>query len=160
MPYRSPFGFPDEHMRLVGIIAAHWEAIDIILQRSVADAIAVPFHDVRLLTENLSVAAKIDLLTAKARDILPGDQFKDFNKILRLVLTAYGQRNAFVHAKWDANGSEPEKPWRISVRTKGGRISIIQKPTPIDELEAAIERIDEAFAQLMTLLNKHGLLQA
>ena len=158
--YRSPFNLPDQHMRLVGIIAAHWESIDVILQRGIADAMDVPLPDIRLLTENLSVAAKIDLITAKAREILPKDQFKDFNKVIGLVQAAYGQRNAFVHAKWSENGAKPKEPWRISVRTKGGRISIVQKPTPVGELVAAATAIFSAGDELTNLFLRHGMLQS
>jgi hypothetical protein len=36
--YRSPFEYlPDEHMRLVGIIAFHWETVDLTKQRAIAE---------------------------------------------------------------------------------------------------------------------------
>jgi hypothetical protein len=160
MPYQSPFKIPDEYMRLVGIIASHWESLDIILQRSVAEVMSMDMNDVRLLTENISVSAKLDLLTAHAREALSKDEFNEFNKMIRLVQAAYGQRNAFVHAKWDVKGAPDDLPWRFSVRTKGGRISIVQKPTELTELEEAADAIYRAGEALTTTLQKHGLLQS
>ena len=157
-PYRSPFGLPDEHMRLVGIIAAHWEAIDLLLQRGVAEIMSRELHEVRLLTENLSVPAKLDLLVAHARDALPTAKFKSFNKAIKAVQEAYGKRNGYVHAKWDSENDETD-PWRITVRTRGGRISIIQKPTPIEELIEAAKELINAGDTLTATLQAYGLLK-
>lgn len=75
-------------MRLVGTIAAHWEHLDLILQRAVAEIMSLPWNRVRLLTENLSVIAKLDLLTAHARQALPKEELKRFNKVIGLVQAA------------------------------------------------------------------------
>jgi hypothetical protein len=44
--YQSRFPLSDEHMRLVGIIAAHWEHVDLILQRAVAEVMSLEWKDV------------------------------------------------------------------------------------------------------------------
>jgi hypothetical protein len=156
--YKSPFLLPDEHMRLVGIIAAHWESVDLILQRAVAEVMSMKFKDVRLLTENLLANAKFDLIIAHAR-ALPKDEFKAINKVIGLVKEAYGLRNAFVHAKWHSDGPSTV-PWRFSVRTRGGRISIVQAPTHPSEMETAAEKIWAAGQTLTSILQQHGLLQS
>ena len=66
--YRSPFPFlADEHMRLVGIIAFHWEALDVAMQRAIAEVMEHSLDRVGLLTDNLSFRAKQDLLMSYAR---------------------------------------------------------------------------------------------
>lgn len=70
---------------------------------------------------------------------------------------AYGQRNAHVHAKWHHNGSDPNKPWRFAVRTKGGKISITQTPTELSELEAAATQIWDAREELIQILKSYGM---
>jgi hypothetical protein len=158
--YQSPFPLPDEHLRLVGIIAAHWEHLDLILQRAVAEIMSLDWNRVRLLTENLSVTAKLDLLSAHARQALQKNDLTRFNKVIALVQAAYGRRNAYVHAKWDQNGAEPEQPWQFSIRTRGGKLSIVQKPTPIEELEKAAAQIWSAGESFGDKLRRYGMLQA
>ena len=34
--YQSPFGYPDEQVRLLGIIAAHWESAQLVLDMILA----------------------------------------------------------------------------------------------------------------------------
>jgi hypothetical protein len=155
--YSSPLDLPDEHMRLVGIIAAHWEALDSLLQNAVAGSMGMKLEAVRLLTESLTTNAKIDLITAHARD-LPKTDFKAINKALDEVRAAYVQRNTFVHAKWYHNPPSPDTPWRFSVRTKGGRRKIIQMPTPQSELEQAAEAILKARDRLKEVLEEYRLL--
>jgi hypothetical protein len=49
--YQSPFGdIPDEYMRLVGIIAAHWERVELLLELAIARITQHEFHRVALLT--------------------------------------------------------------------------------------------------------------
>jgi hypothetical protein len=112
-----------------------------------------------LLTENLSPIVKMDLLTAHARQALPEEELKAFNKVMGLIQAAYGIRNRYVHAKWDENGADPSKPWQISIRTRGGKISIVQKLTPIEDLETAAAQIWDAGEAFGKELQKYGMLK-
>ena len=158
MAYTSPYKLPDEHMRLVGIIAAHWEHVDYILQRAVAEVMGFQMGTVQLLTENLSVAAKIDLLIAYARESLDKEEFSEFTKVIGKVQSAYGRRNTFVHAKWGPNDSAAAEPWRISWRTKGGRISVVNQPTPLSDLEEAAQMIWQTCGLLTDMLRFYDIL--
>ena len=40
--YESPMPLSDDHMRLIGIIAAHWEAVDVTLQRAISEIMELP----------------------------------------------------------------------------------------------------------------------
>jgi hypothetical protein len=66
--YQSPIGdTPDEHMRLVGIIALHWEWVEILLERAIADIMEHDFNRIALLTNNISFGDKCDLVLTYAR---------------------------------------------------------------------------------------------
>lgn len=71
--YISPFNLPDEHMRLVGIISAHWEFVDTFLQQAIAFVSEHEFQRVALLTDNLGFRTKIDFLMAYARPLQNDD---------------------------------------------------------------------------------------
>ena len=54
--YRSPFpalSDSDEHMRLVGIISAHWEFLDVTIQRALAEVMMHDYGRIAQLTENI-----------------------------------------------------------------------------------------------------------
>ncbi len=65
--YESPLSLSDEHMRLIGIIAAHWEAIDITLQQALAEVMELEFDRVALLIRHIGFGNKINLLMIYAR---------------------------------------------------------------------------------------------
>jgi hypothetical protein len=77
-----------------------------------------------------------------------------------ILQAAYSQRNAYVHAKWDENGAEPQKPWQFSIRTKSGKLSIVEKLTPIEDLEKAAAQIWSAGESFAKELRRYGMLQA
>jgi hypothetical protein len=155
--YRPPINLPDDHMRMIGIIAALWEHLDVTLQNAVAEIMSFKLIDVRLLTENLTVPGKLDILTAHARQSLTKDQLPAFTKAIRAIQEAYGQRNTYVHAKWHDVAGDPNRPWRFAVRTKGGKISITQTPTELSELEAAARQIWDAREELIQILESYGI---
>jgi len=157
--YTSPYThLPDEHMRLVGIIAAHWESVDMLLQRAVAEIMKLEFNRVRLLTETLSVQAKLDLIGAYARRALPKAKAKRFRQTIKAVQDAYAQRSAFVHAKW-LEGPSKDAPRRVVVRTKGGKLSVKDDPCPVDDLQAVARQVFDAGQDLTLQFQRYGLLQ-
>lgn len=156
--YVSPFNLPDEHMRIVGIIAAHWECLDFMLQRAVAFVSMHDFYRVHLLTDNIGFRTKVDLLMAYARpfqDAEP-DIWKEFTRAFDAVKTAYACRNAYVHAKWSV-GQSPDLPTRNVARINGGKLVILSEPTPLSELEKAAQLIFDAGEQFVTLFQKMGM---
>jgi hypothetical protein len=100
--YHSPAGFPDEHMRLVGIISAHWEWVELTLERTVAEAMDREYQEVGLLTENITFHALCDVLTIYSQPLetLRPDLWKEFSATLTDLKNAYSARNRYVHAKW------------------------------------------------------------
>jgi hypothetical protein len=156
--YVSPFHLPDEHMRLVGIIAAHWEVFDVILQKSVAEVMSLKFDDVTMLTEGLSATAKFDIILGHARQ-LPKDEWKRFEKAITRTKKAYSARNAYVHSKWVVEAGEP-LPKRVSLRTRGGKIVKVDEAVEISELERTAQEIHDAGEQFTLLFQEYGLLKS
>jgi hypothetical protein len=154
--YESPLNLPDEHMRLVGIIAAHWEAFDIVIQRSVAEVLSLKFDDVIMLTESLSPTAKLDILLTHARE-LPKEEWKRFERTLARTKKAYSLRNAYVHSKWV--GETDELPIRISLRTRGGKLVTVNEPVEMSDLVRTAQEIHEAGEQFTLLFQEYGLLK-
>src|SRR6478672_2415248 len=130
--YRSPFThLPDDHMRLVGIIAFHWQALDLTLQRTIAEVGDHTLDRVGLFTDNLSFRTKMDLLMSFARDFQTEDPrlWKEFIQVVELVTKANNLRNTYVHALWK-EGSSPDLPKRAAVHVRNGRFTKIDDPTP------------------------------
>ncbi len=161
MSYKSPFDLPDEHMRLVGIIACHWECLDLTIQRTIAEVMQHKFERVALLTENLSFNSKMDLLTGYVRMLKPlAPTFWDeYTSIQRSVIEAYGTRNSYVHARWK-QCTPPETPTRVVVRIKGGKLRIEEVAAPQENLEKAAQSIWDVGQTFTTFFTKFGLLQA
>lgn len=158
--YQSPVcDLPDEHMRMVGIISTHWEWIEILLERAVAE---IMMHDpdrVAALTTNVSFHPKCDIVLAYARhfEAPEPEQWKLFTKTMTQLKEAYSSRNKFVHAKWKMIGSQIN---RTEIRTKGGRFTITDEPCDIQELNAAAQQIADAGQALISLLAPFGILSS
>ena len=147
-------------MRLVGIIAAHWEMLELILDRLAAEVTSNKPERVNLLTDTMSFAAKRDLLMAYARQYKERkpDRWKEFTTVLDALNHAYSLRNTYVHAKWKA-GPSKKRPKRIGVRTKGGKLVQTDSPTPIQDLTTAADAIISAGDGLVAVFRKVGMLK-
>jgi hypothetical protein len=159
-PYKPPINLPDGHMRMVGIIAAQWEWIEIVLERAVAEVMTLKHAQVGLLTVNLSFRAKCDLILVYARPLETedNDSWKKFTKVIESLKAAYTLRNAYVHAKWKIN-ERTGKLGRTSVRTMGGRLALVDEETKIEDMERDAKAIWDAAEHLGALLTSFGLLQ-
>jgi hypothetical protein len=160
-PYRSPQALPDEHMRLVGIVAAHWEFLDVIIQRALAEVMEHDHHRIALLTENIPFRSKMDLLMAYARPFQerrPG-VWQDFTKVDKEVRAAYGVRNAYVHARWKV-GKHPDLPLRVIVQTKGGKFTITEEETCSCKVAEAAQLIWDTGEAFLKFFQERGLLKS
>lgn len=160
MTYRSPFTYlPDDHMRLVGIIASHWETLDVALQRAIAEVQGSSLEKLGLLTDNLSFRAKLDFLMSYARHLQTDDKplWQEFMNVMKSVEKANTLRNTYVHAKW-LEGVTPSLPKRAVVNVRGGRFNLCDEPTPIAELESAAQYIVAAGEQFLTFFQKFGVM--
>lgn len=54
-------------MRLLGIISAHWEWLEMVLERAIAEIMEQKYSRVALLTGNIGFYAKCDLILVYAR---------------------------------------------------------------------------------------------
>jgi hypothetical protein len=160
--YRSPSPIlPDEHMRLVGIIAAHWEFLDIVLQRALAEVMEHDHTRVALLTESIPFRSKSEILMAYARHLKEQDpeMWDEFTRFHSDLLTAYGLRNRYVHARWK-QGDHPDLPIRVVARTSGGRFTIADEETCICEMEDAAQFIYDTGNRLTAFFQQFGLLSS
>jgi hypothetical protein len=154
--YKSPLEFPDEHMRLLGIIAAHWESVDYLLGRAIAGAMDYDYGMVALLLANIGFHQKCDLLLAYARHFQTTDpaEWSKFTKTIEALRDAYSARNKFIHAKWKMVDGEIR---RTEVRTRGGKFTIADDPAPISELSATAQQIFEAGEAFVRLVMPYGI---
>ena len=161
--YVSPYPLPDEHMRMVGIIAAHWEHLELMLERAVAETSDHAFPRVAMLTANLGFRSKCDILMAHARVFQTGNEviWKDFTSILEEIKNAYTARNTYVHAKWKSK--DPNKLGhsihRVSGRTTGGRFTVVDESVPIEDMYRAAHQIHTAAERFVGFCQTFGLLQ-
>lgn len=156
--YKSPIGLPDEHMRLVGIIAAHWEHVDLILQRAIAEVMELDFNRVAHLTANIGFNGKRDILMVYARPLeveYPPD-WLSFKRALEGVSQAYAARNRYVHAAWEVRG---EDIYRHTIRTSGGKLAQTDTLVTVADLAAAAHQIVAAGGEFARWMQEHGLLQ-
>ena len=158
MSYQSPISLPDEHMRLVGIIAAHWEHLDLILQRAVAEVMNLSPTRVALLTANISVINKCDLLTVYARPLkeINESDWKTFNQIMIDIKSSYAARNRYIHAAWEGRDGTL---YRHEIRTTGGKLAQTDVPVETSELGFAAQQIIETGSRFAVWMQDHGLLQ-
>jgi len=138
--YQSTFAYPDEHMRLLGIIAAHWETVEHLLGIAVAQVMEHEPGRVAILTANIGFHQKCDIILAYARHFKETDQpeWSKFNQTITTLKDAYSARNKFIHAKWHVVDGQIR---RTEVRTRGGKFTIADEPTPISEMNAVAQQI-------------------
>lgn len=156
--YQSPKPLPDEHMRLVGIVATHWEWVEVTLQRTVAEAMGLKYGEVALLNENISFHAHCDLLMIYARPLekTAPASWDEFTAVHTDLKNAYTARNKYVHAKWMVYSDAPIK--RTDVRTRNGKLSIVDQPTTEIEIASAAQQIWDAGERLKVWAQGFGLL--
>lgn len=162
MAYASPYSFlPDDHMRVVGIIAFHWEAVELALQRAIAEiTMTADTGGSAVLTDMIGFRSKTDIIMAYARPLqttAPAD-WRKFCDALECVKNAYTLRNKFVHARW-VDGPDSLHPALVDFRISGGRLRQEEVPTDIAELNSAASSIYEAGEQIMAWLQAHGLMR-
>lgn len=165
MTYKSPIPhLPDKHMRLVGIIAAHWEHAERIVERALAGIMELdPLH-VGMLMVNIPFGAKCDLIITHARVLEQRDpktkkrsaEWDEFSKTFGAVREAYALRNKYVHATWDTH-SAPRKLVRRTLRTKGGRLDIGGEAVSVKDLEKAAITIVKAAEGFGEWCKKYGV---
>ena len=71
--YHSPFPLPDEHMRMLGIIATQWEWVEQLLGNAIAEIMEHKPDRVAILTANVGFHQKCDILKAYARTFQEDD---------------------------------------------------------------------------------------
>jgi hypothetical protein len=159
MAYKSPMDdLPDEHMRMVGIISAHWEWIELILERAIAEIMEHPFPRVALLTNSISFYTKCDLILVYARvyEESHPDIWKQFTAAIIGLKTAYRGRNEFVHGTWKKDSAT--KVWgKAEVRTKGGKLTISDEEIPIKRMEKVAQDIWDAGTNFTLLCQMQGV---
>ena len=157
--YQSPLqSLPDEPMRLLGIIAVHWEWIEVLLERAVAEVMSLKHEHVGLLTANLSFHAKCDLIAVQASPLrtLDPNLHKEFTRTLEGLKDAYSDRNKFIHGKWNV---EQGVLLRYETRTRNGKLTIAREPTTETDLADAAQCIYEAADRFLRLQQRYGLLK-
>ena len=158
-PYKNPHNIPDEHMRMVGIIAAQWEFIELTLERTIAEIMELDIDRVGVLTTNLGFQTKCDIILLHARPLKETDKptWNRFTKAYEGLKKAQEIRSKFVHAVW--HPGENDIPIRNAVLTTGKKLTLDEEPTPIDELYVAAETIWENGEAFRRLMQEFGLLQ-
>jgi hypothetical protein len=141
-------------------IAAHWEMLDIVLQRTLAEVMEHDHTRVALLTENIPFRIEErtpDGLHSPLKEEEPTlwDEFTRFHADLQ---AAYGKRNRYVHARWK-EGHHPGLPIRVVARSAGGRFIIADEETCICEMEDAAQFIHATGNRLVAFFQKFDLLK-
>lgn len=156
--YQSPFNLPDEHMRLVGIIAAHSEFLNLIIEKAVAFVTMNKQSQVQLLTSHLGLSQKLDILTAYFQQYRGRDdgQWKESVEVFEAIRKASALRDEFVHARWLME-EQAIAPLRLVIRIKSGKL--IEKSEKIEhqQLEDAADFIHKTGEKLTKLLLKIGI---
>src|SRR5215831_7411266 len=112
--YHSPFPLPDEHMRMLGIIATQWEWVEQLLGNAIAEIMEHKPDRVAILTANVGFHQKCDILKAYARTFQEDDPpaWSRFNQTITMLKDAYSARNRFIHAKWQLLDDRGPNAWR------------------------------------------------
>lgn len=159
-PYKSHIDLPDEYFRLIGIISAQWEYVEVALERAVAEIGGHKYSRVGLLTANLGFQTKADLIMAYGRALQTSKpaEWAALKKVLKGLKDAYTLRNTYVHAKWFMPKKKGSLPTRSVVRTKGGNLNIADVPTTTEQMAIAAENIHTAGDEFVKLMNSFALL--
>ncbi len=166
-PYKNPIPLPDEHMRMVGIIAALWEHIERMLEIALAEIMGLEELRISVLTTNLGFQTKCDIILLHARLFKDSEDpeirgyWKHFSRVYEDLKKAQELRSKYVHAIWTVDPENPEHlPTRNSLRTTGKKLQIIEDPTPVSELYQAADAIWESGQEFLELLRRFGLLKS
>ena len=159
-PFKNPFNIPDEHMRMVGIIACQWEHIEKTLEHTVAESMGHKPSRVGLLTMNIGFHTKCELILAYARAFEKEEPltWKLFTSSIEHLHTCQKIRSEFVHASWHENETDREKPLRLILSTRGKRLTYEERSTNIQELYDAAETLDKYASSFILLMQECGLL--
>ena len=158
-PYKNPINIPDEHMRMVGIIAAQWEWIELTLERTITEIMGLDINRVGVLTTNLGFQTKCDIILLHVRPAKESDNptWRRFTKVYEGLKEAQKLRSKFVHAIWEPG--ENDIPIRNAVTTTGKKLTVDEQPTPIEELYEVAETIWKNGEEFASLMQEFDLLQ-
>lgn len=151
--YKSPFNLPDEHMRMVGIIAAHWECFELVLNRAVAFVTDNEYGKIIILSKYMGLHSKLDLILAYGEQIKVEDPdlYKEFKQTIHKIRNVNSMRNTFVHAVWHMEEDELI-PSKWDLRLRNGKLNESFDVVPIENLENTAKELYEAgdvFTQMM-----------
>lgn len=156
--YKSPIGeMPDEHMRMVGVISTHWEWVEMLLERAVAEIMEFEdFNRVAPLTTNITFHPKCDIILAYSRHFQTENppEWAKFNNAITQLRNAYSKRNLYVHGKWKLE----DGPRITEVRTRGGKFTIRDEKVDIQEMNAAAQEIINAGDAFLGVVQPYGVL--
>jgi hypothetical protein len=158
-PYKSPLSLPNEHMRMVGIISAHWELLEMMMQRAISEVMELEWNRVGVVVSQVGYRSKVDLLMAYARPLETQEPalWKEFTAVVEGLNRAYGLRNKYVHAVWRLT----EDPIELrTFRIAGGRFKISDDPAPVEDMNLAAQQIFDAAEAFLRFFRKFGLMRA
>ena len=158
-------------MRLVGIIAAHWEYCDALWDRVVQEILDLKGARIVLLTQAMGLESKIDLVSVQMHKVFaeirndpasPLDA-KDleirYKSVCEALRVASRTRSKFVHARWLFNEKTKELE-RHSTRTTKKHLDVAHDPTPIKELADAAQSIYATAQAIIDFFVPFRLLQS
>lgn len=159
--YKSPFGLPDEEMRLLGIIAAHFEHLEVFLEMAIAKVARHELSRVAIYTNSLSFTTKLDILTTHVREvfqIMRKDErvWNEYKNHLDRLNKAAANRHKYIHSKWVVD-EKTGKLKRHKLRTKGGKIKADMDEVTSEELVTVASEINDCGAALCEFLGRVGL---
>lgn len=145
-------------MRLLGIIATHWEWVELILEKAVAEIMSFELERVNLLTANIGFHAKCGLILVHAAQIKQAEPatYKEIASSITELKNAYTERNKYIHSKWNI---ENGVLLRHELRTKNGKLVIAREPTDEKELCSAAQQIYDAGDTFIRLHQRFGMFQ-
>lgn len=159
--YENPFSIPDEHMRMVGIIACQWEHLEKTLEHAVAEIMEHRPHRVGVLTMHIGFHSKCEIIFAYSR-VLEKEAPQSwtlFKRIMENLYECQKTRSEFIHASWHKNEDDPDRPLRLITTTRGKRFKSEEKPTDITELYEAAQAIEKHATSFILFMREFGLLQ-
>jgi len=170
--YESPImKLPDEHMRLVGIIAAHWEYATALINRVVQEIMGLPEERVKLLTQEVGMEKKFNLISIQVHSVIKqakedpkspidaADLEKRLNSLLEQLRSSGRLRNTYVHAAWVFN-DDTKQLERHSAQAGKKRLEVTSDPISEAELADAADEIYEAASAVIDFFVPMGLLQS
>lgn len=154
-PYFFEWPATDDHLIAIGKIAIESACIEQTLQLAIWQILGLPEEKASYLTGHLHLDGRLKLFQEVAPSFFPKSAHCSLKKKITAIRNANTERNRIIHGLWEPGKDSPTHIHKY--KKEKGIYALRYRNFTAQKIEDIAKQIADANYELMTLMNKHGL---